>query len=107
MEVEALRGQPLGSVTPDRGSEFARCADVTAALGVEFYFCEPHHPWRRGTNENTNGLIREYFPKGTDFSGVTASEVDAVYDALNRRPRKCLGFRAPLEVHYSEVLHLL
>lgn len=76
-------------------------------LGVEFYFCEPHHPWQRGSNENTNGLVREYFPNGTDFPDVTASEVAEVYDALNRRPRKCLGFRTPREVHYSEALHLI
>ena len=106
-EIAALRGQPLETVTPDRGMEFARCAEVTEELGVEFYFCRPHHPWQRGTNENTNGLIREYFPKGTDFAGVGPDEVQAVYDAINRRPRKCLGFRTPHEVHCSEALHLI
>lgn len=107
VETESLRGQPLRSVTPDRGKEFARHACVTAELGVEFYLCRPRHPWERGTNENANGLVREYFPKGTDFSTVPDEDVRAVYDALNRGPRKCLGFRTPQEVHCSETLHLV
>ena len=74
---------------------------------MEFYLCEPHHPWQRGSNDNINGLVREYLPNGTDFPDVTASEVAEVYDALNRRPRKCLGFRTPREVHCSEALHLI
>lgn len=107
VEKAALSGGPALTVTPDRGKEFARCADVTAATGAEFYFCPPHSPWERGTNENTNGLVREYFPKGTDFSLVAPEEVGRVYDAINRRPRKCLGYRTPLEVHRSEALHLI
>ena len=94
-------------MTPDRGKEFADWARVARETGVEFYFCSPHHPWEKGTVENTNGLIREYFPKGTDFASVTDDRVREVYDKLNRRPRKRLGWRTPWEAHYSEALHLL
>lgn len=103
----ALRGQPLASVTLDRGKEFASHAQVTEELGVEFYFALPHHPWQRGTNENTNGLLREYFPKGKSLSGVSERLVQEVYDKLNRRPRKRLGYRTPYEVHCSETLQLI
>lgn len=104
---EALEGQPLGSVTLDRGKEFAAHAQVTEAIGVEFYFALPHHPWQRGTNENTNGLLREYFPKGESLGRVSEKRVQEVYDKLNRRPRKRLGYRTPYEVHYSKTLHLI
>ena len=76
--IEALRGQPLHSITPDRGREFQLHGEVAAALGVEFYFPPPHHPWERGTNENTNGLLREYFKKGYDFNNLTDEELQAV-----------------------------
>lgn len=107
VEVAALSGQPALTVTPDRGMEFADWPRVTREAGAEFYFCAAHHPWEKGTVENTNGLVREYFPKGTDFSGVTDGEVEEVYDAINRRPRKRLGWRAPWEVYHGEALHLL
>ena len=105
--LRALKGQPLGSVTLDRGKEFALHAQVTDEIGVEFYFALPHHPWQRGTNENTNGLLREYFPKGESLARVSEKRVQEVYDRLNRRPRKRLGYRTPYEVHYSETLHLI
>ena len=73
--------------------------------GVRFYFCEPHHPWQKPSVENTNRLIREFFPKGTDFSKVTDEEVQHVFDMINDRPRKVLGFRTANEV-YREMLHL-
>lgn len=107
VEVAALSGQPALTVTPDRGKEFADWARVAEATGAEFYFCSPHHPWEKGTVENTNGLVREYFPKGTDFALVADDRVGEVYDRINRRPRKRLGWRTPWEVHYSEALHLL
>ena len=92
-------------MTPDRGKEFANHAEVTKALGgVQFYFCEPHHPWQKPTVENTNGLIREFFPKGTDFSRVSDEEVRHVYQLINDRPRKVLGFKTANEV-YREMLH--
>ncbi|MCH3925549.1 MAG: IS30 family transposase [Atopobiaceae bacterium] len=106
VEVASLRGRPLETVTPDRGKEFANHAQVSEALGgVQFYFCEPHHPWQKPSVENTNGLIREFFPKGTDFSKVTDEEVQHVFDMINDRPRKVLGFRTANEV-YREMLHL-
>ena len=107
VEVAALSGVPALTVTPDRGAEFADWPRVTSETGAEFYFCAAHHPWEKGTVENANGLIREYFPKGTDFSAVTGGEVEEVYDALNRRPRKRLGWRTPWEVFHGEALHLL
>lgn len=107
VEISALSGLPALTVTPDRGTEFADWARVTRKTGAVFYFCAAHHPWEKGTVENTNGLVREYFPKGCDLSSVTDGEVAVVYDALNRRPRKRLGWRTPWEVFHGEVLHLL
>jgi IS30 family transposase len=105
--VSSLSGMPLHSITPDRGKEFAAHAEVTEALGVEFYFALPHHPWQRGTNENTNGLLREYFPKGRPLEPIPESAVQEVYDKINRRPRKRLGFRTPYEAFFSTALQLI
>ena len=107
VEAAALAGHPALTVTPDRGKEFALWAPVTEATGADFYYALPRHPWQRGTNENTNGLVREYLPKGCDLSKVTEEEVQEVYHRLNTRPRKCLGYRTPWEVHHSEVLQLI
>ena len=106
--IQCLEGQPLHSITPDRGKEFARHAEVTDALNnVQFYFPQPHQPWQRGTNENTNGLLREYFPKGSDLSKYSDEQIQNKVDELNKRPRKCLGYRTPYEVYYSTTLHLI
>lgn len=105
--ISMLRNQPLLSITPDRGKEFALHEEVTRCLGVPFFFPLPHHPWERGTNENTNGLIREYLPKGCDMKKFSDSEIGWIQNELNMRPRKCLGFRTPHEVYFSEVLHLI
>lgn len=105
--IESLQGHPIKSITPDRGKEFAKHEEVTTTLdGVKFYFPQPHHPWERGTNENTNGLLREYFPKGSDITDIPDEYIQEMFDKLNRRPRKCLGYRTPYEVYYSETLHL-
>ena len=103
--VAALSGRPRETVTPDRGKEFANNDEVSGRLGgVQFYFCQAHHPWEKGTNENTNGLLREFFPKGTDFSKVSDEEVERAYGLINDRPRKVLGYRTANEV-YREMLH--
>lgn len=106
--IRKLKGQPLHSITPDRGKEFAKHAAVTTVLnGVQFYFPSPHHPWQRGTNENTNGLLREYFPKGKDLTTVWDEYIQQQINELNQRPRKCLGYRTPYEVYFSKMLHLV
>lgn len=71
------------------------------------HFCLPHHPWQRGTNESTNALLRQYFPKRCDLGAVADEEVRMVYDELTRRPRERLGWRTPYEVYHSATLHLL
>lgn len=89
---------PLRTLTADNGKEFAAHAELAARLGLDVYFARPYHSWERGTNENTNGLVRQFFPKGLDLRQVTPRQVAHVERLLNNRPRKCLGYRTPLEV---------
>jgi transposase, IS30 family len=89
------------TITFDNGKEFAGHRDIACALNAKIFFATPYHAWERGLNENTNGLIRDFFPKGTDFSTITAAEVAKVERLLNSRPRKSLGFRSPQEAFYA------
>lgn len=95
------QGFPVLSITYDNGKEFSAHADIASALGAVCYFAKPYHSWERGLNEHTNGLVRQYFPKLTDFSTFTDHDVQRVAEKLNDRPRKCLGYRTPMEVQTS------
>ncbi len=101
--VAGLPAQLAKTLTWDQGAEMARAAAFELATGFEVYFCDPRSPWQRPTNENTNGLIREFFPKGTRFSEVTDEEVERAQRLLNNRPRKVLGWKKPAEA-MQEVL---
>jgi len=94
------------TLTADNGTEFAGHAQVAEALGAGFYFADPHSSWQRGANENTNGLIRQYFPKKTGFREVTDAEVEQAAYRLNHRPRKTLGFRTPHQVLHEEKIQV-
>jgi IS30 family transposase len=92
-----LPDQMMKSLTWDRGTELADHQHFTIATDIRVYFCDPKSPWQRGSNENTNGLLRQYFPKGTDHSRYSHEELDAVAHTLNTRPRKTLAWRTPAE----------
>ena len=93
-----LPEQLRGSLTWDQGVEMHQHAGVTEAIGLPIYFCDPHSPWQRGSNENINGLLRQYFPKGTELRHHTQRDLDTVAAQLNRRPRKRYGYATPDEM---------
>ena len=91
-------------MTYDNGTEMTQHKLFTANTQMQVYFCHPHSPWERGTCENTNGLIRQYFPKGTDFSKVSVEEIKTAQHRLNERPRKTLNWNTPKDVFEQEIL---
>ena len=96
--IDKLKNEIAHTLTFDNGLEFAKHEMIADSIGTEIYFAKPYRSWERGTNENTNGLIRQYFPKSMQLDQLTDAEVQVVEDALNNRPRKKLGFLTPLEV---------
>jgi transposase, IS30 family len=100
--LKELDDERRHSITFDNGTEFSRCHRLEKHLGIKLYFADPGCPYQRGTNENTNGLIRQYFPKGTDFRDISHHEVRRVENRLNNRPRACLAFRTPAEVFFEK-----
>lgn len=101
--VKALskQGLPIHTLTSDNGREFGEHETVAKELEADFYFAHPYSSWERGTNENANGLVRQYLPKGTDFTTVTQAHLNRIMKKLNNRPRKCLGMRTPNQVAFG------
>ena len=98
---------PLKTITFDNGLEFSEHERMSKKLDVDIYFAHPYSSWERGANENTNGLIRQYFPKGMDLTTVTEEDIQFVMDRLNNRPRETLGWKTPNEVLWGQSVNLL
>ena len=99
--MRRLPGEKRRTLTVDNGKEFACHKDLTQLLGLAVYFAHPYSAWERGTNENTNGLLRQYLPKKADFSQLTDWQLESYVRELNNRPRKCLNYRTPAEVFHK------
>lgn len=99
-----LSGLPVKSISLDNGAEFAKFNEIESDLNTTVFFAEPHKPWQRGTNENTNDILRFFFPKGFDFRSIDDSFLQSVVSSINNRPRKCLGWKSPAEVFFSVAL---
>lgn len=106
IEILTPFSDKVKSITADNGKEFAKFERIADALEALFFFAHPYHSWERGTNENTNGLIRQYLPKSMGFELITQEDCQRIMDKLNNRPRKVLGFRTPAEVFFSNKLQL-
>jgi IS30 family transposase len=104
--IAMMQGLPVKSISLDNGSEFSEFHAIEQALNTTIYFAEPHKPWQRGTNENTNDILRFFFPKGYDFKHLDPDALAAVVDLINSRPRKCLGWRSPKEIFSQECVAL-
>ena len=102
----ALQDLVVETITSDNGREFSEHEEIARQLKADFYFCHPYSSWERGLNENTNGLLRQYFPKQTAFATITAMDIKAAQEKLNHRPRKTLGYRTPHEVYFQELAKL-
>jgi IS30 family transposase len=100
--MKKLPKKKVKTMTFDNGKEFAGFKELERGLCMRSYFANPYHSWERGTNENTNGLLRQFFPKGTNFALVRQHQVDRVIKLLNNRPRKCLNYRTPAEVFWGK-----
>jgi len=96
--MRTIPGELRKTITVDNGSEMANFKELEAQTGLKTYFCDAHSPWQRGSNENSNGLLRQYFPRGTNFRSTNDEAVKRAVDRLNNRPRKCLGYQTPAEV---------
>ena len=106
--MSKLPSYMVKTITCDRGKEFSGYEKIESSLNCDVYFADPYCSWQRGTNENTNGLLREYYPKGMDLSVVTTSDLDNKINRINTRPRKCINFYTPKEILFEEeVLHLI
>jgi IS30 family transposase len=96
----------IKTITSDNGKEFANHQKISEEFNIDFYFAKPYHSWQRGANENLNGLVRQYFPKGTSFARITENDVKEVENKLNNRLRKRYGFQTPNEVHAKYINQL-
>ena len=104
--LNSLPTSQIQTLTPDRGNEFSAQDEITNKFNVQFYFPDPHAPWQRGTNENTNGLIREYVPKGTAIEDYSDEYIERMVEQINSRPRKLFGWRSAKEYYLSQVFRL-